>query len=199
MMASTPTRLLAALFMFCAMPSANSDQSTVRIDSKSPALHFPAGNGTVTIEPAFEDYAFMLYDICDAMKLSSKDDCQIYPMNGDLRGNAIATVVDGNRLIIYDRKLSPLVGVEGATAIIAHELGHHFCGHIGRPGSPKDELEADRFAGAALRKTGISLDQAVKVADIFDRRPSRTHPGKAERIEAITSGWKDPEAARKCR
>ena len=52
----------------------------------------PIGNRKVWIEPAFKDYAFMLFDVCDAMKVST-DECLIYPMNGDLGGNASATIV----------------------------------------------------------------------------------------------------------
>jgi hypothetical protein len=167
---------------------------TVRSDEKSPALHFPAGNRIVHIEPAFEDYAFMMFDVCDAMKLS-KDECMILPMIGDLGGNAIATVLHGNKVIIYDRRLSPLIGSTGAMAVIAHELGHHFCGHIGHSASSGHEVEADRFAGATLRNSGISLDQALAVAEMFSNRPSRSHPGRAERVTAITDSWKNPVTA----
>jgi hypothetical protein len=187
------------LFFFgCVGSSVAGEGITIRLDEDSPALHFPIGNKIVQIDPAFEDYSFMMFDVCDAMKLS-KDECTIFPMNGDLGGNAIATIFHGNRLIIYDRKLSPLVGATGAMAVIAHELGHHFCGHIGRPASPHHEIEADRFAGAALRNSGISLDQALSVAEIFSNRPSRSHPGRAERVTAIADGWNNPASARHCR
>lgn len=50
-------------------------------------------------------------------------DCLI-PMNASIGGNALATVVDGKEVIVYDRELSPLVVSDGAEMIIAHELGH---------------------------------------------------------------------------
>lgn len=120
-------------------------------------------------------------------------------MNANLGGNAIATILNGNRVVVYDRKLSPIVGSTGAMAIIAHELGHHYCGHIRTPIDPMQELEADRFAGAALRKEGVSLADALSVTELLDRRPSRSHPGKAARAAAMTDGWNDPEAAKSCR
>lgn len=166
---------------------------------QSPALHFPVGIGgkSVAVVPAFEDYAFMMFDACDAMGLS-KEDCMIYPMNAELGGNAIATMLDGNRVIVYDRELSPIVGSTGAMAIIAHELGHHYCGHIGTPADPLQELEADRFAGAALRNEGISLADALAMAKVFDDRPSLSHPAKADKIKAIEDGWNNPFSAKNC-
>ena len=193
------TIIFASLLAMASVLALAEDETIVDLEH-SPALHFPIGIGgkTVAVVPAFEDYTFMLFDACDAMGLS-KEDCMIYPMNADLGGNAIATILDGNQVIVYDRELSPIVGSTGAMAIIAHELGHHFCGHIGTPADPIKELEADRFAGATLRKEGVGLEDALSVTDLLDRRPSRPHPEKAARVAAMTDGWNDPEAAKKCR
>jgi Zn-dependent protease with chaperone function len=180
--------------------SARADDGTIVDFDKVPAMHFPIGidGKSVKVEPAFEDYAFMLFDACDAMHLTGEE-CSIFPMNADLGGNAIATILDGNRVILYDRNLSEEVGYEGAMAIMAHELGHHFCHHLRQPDNPKLELEADRFAGAAMNNAGMSLDDALAMAVVFDERPSRSHPAKADRVEAISAGWTDPETAKKCR
>jgi hypothetical protein len=156
------------------------------------------GDQSVTIVPAFEDYAFMMAEVCAAMKLST-DECLIYPMNGDLGGNAIATVLDGNRILVYDRHLSSLVGSDGAETLIAHEVGHHFCGHLNSEPSHELELKADRFAGATLKLMGRTLESALAAVPLFDERPSKSHPEKRLRIEAITAGWNDPELGRDCR
>lgn len=179
--------------------AAQEEGSVVDLSENSPALHFPIGRSgkQVHVVPAFEDYAYMLEDVCDAMGLDF-DNCKIYPMNAEIGGNAIATILDGNKVIIYDRTLSPLVGYTGAMAIIAHELGHHFCNHMDASSSPTQELEADRFAGAALRNAKFSLEDALSMAIVFDERPSRVHPEKSKRIEAIKSGWEDPEQAKNC-
>ena len=103
------------------------------------------------------------------------------------------------RRFLRDSSTPALIGATGTMAVIAHELGHHFCGHIGHPASPHHEIEADRFAGAALRNSGMSLDQALSVAEIFSNRPSRSLPGKAERMTAIADGWNNPASARHCR
>lgn len=169
----------------------------ISLSYSSPALHMPIGEHLVEIEPAFEDYSFMVFEICDAMVLTA-DDCMIYPLNGSLGGNAIATIVDGNRVIVYDRGLSPLIGSGGAEMVIAHEIAHHFCGHLGMPADPAQELEADLFAGAAMRLMGRSLEDALSAVDLFSERPSKSHPARGDRINAITAGWNQPALGKTC-
>jgi hypothetical protein len=175
------------------------DGVTLHLGKNSPALHMPVGKQDVFAVPAFEDYMYMFFDVCDAMGLSVKDECNIYPMNASLGGNAIATVQDGSRIIVYDRELSPEVGYDGAMMIIGHELGHHFCRHIGTPADPRKELAADRFAGAAMRLSNISLESTLSAVHIVDERPSKSHPGRADRIKAITEGWNEPSIGKECK
>jgi hypothetical protein len=152
----------------------------------------------IPLEPAFEDYAFMLEDACKAMELDG-DNCLIFSMMGDIKFNAMATIVDGNKVIIYDRRLSTVVGGDGAQAIIAHELGHHYCGHLRKPPNAMHELEADQFAGAVMRKLGFSLETAKSYALLLSKQPSATHPDRATREKAIEMGWKDVAAAKQCK
>lgn len=168
--------------------------------ASSAAIHRPMGDQRVAIIPAFEDYAFMMYDLCDAVGLDIFDDaeCSIYPMNGNLGGNAIATIADGNRIIVYDRELSPIVGGDGAEAVIAHEVAHHYCGHLAMPEGHQVELEADAFAGAAMRLLGRSLESALGAVPLFSERPSSSHPDREARIKAIARGWNDPAFGTSC-
>ena len=83
--------------------------------------------------------------------------------------------------------------------IIGHELGHHYCHHLDKEPNAKFELEADRFGAAAMRKAGYGLAEALAVVPILDERPSKTHPGRADRIVAITDGWLHPETGKACR
>jgi Zn-dependent protease with chaperone function len=179
--------------------SSANDGVTLDLGKDSPALHMPVGDQIVFAVPAFEDYSEMMFDLCEAMGLKIADECQIYTMNASIGINAIATVAEGNRLIVYDRRLSPLVGYTGAMTIIAHELGHHFCRHVGEPGNPKRELEADRFAGAAMRMAGFALNEALAAVPILAERPSKSHPGRSTRIETIRRGWTEPETGKTCR
>jgi len=188
--------LIAAILM--SATAAHADDITVDLGQKNPGVHMLYDNAIVKIEPAFEDYSFMLFDVCDAMGLKG-DDCMIYPMNGEIGGNAIATILFGNKIIVYDRRLSPIVGGDGAEVIIAHEVGHIYCGHIGTPANPKQELEADRFAGAAMRLMKRPLEATLATLPILSKRASKSHPGRAERIAALMDGWEHPETGKNCR
>ena len=55
--------------------------------------------------------------------------------------------------------------------IMAHEGGHHYCDHLGKPANPQQELEADRFAGAAMKNAGMSLEDALAMAELRARDP----------------------------
>ena len=180
------------------LTAAHAEDTTIDLGEKNPGVHMLYDHAMVKIEPAFEDYSFMMFDVCDAMKLTG-DDCMIYPMNGEIGGNAIATVEDGNKIIVYDRRLSTIVGADGAEVIIAHEVAHHYCGHLGKPADPKQELEADRFAGAAMRLMKRSLEATLAAVPILSERPGRTHPGRVERIAALMDGWEHPEIGKDCR
>jgi hypothetical protein len=156
------------------------------------------------LEPAFEDYAFMLDDACAAWGFTAHDECGIVTLMGDVGLNAIATYCDGTPVIIYNRQLSGIVGGDGAEFVIAHELGHHVCHHLDEPTGDlaairAEELEADRFAGATLQKMGKTRDHALEISNIFPEEASETHPSKILREMAIRAGWENPDAALACR
>ncbi|MDC1297648.1 hypothetical protein N8Z37_05120 [Octadecabacter sp.] len=146
------------------------------------------------LEPAFEDYSYMLYDACFAWDIPLESGCSIYPMMGAINRNALATTCNGNKIIIYDRRLSPNLGYIGAQAVIAHELGHHICGHLGASliSNHQSELEADRFAGATLRLMGFSRESAGRYANILSDHATPTHPSRLERLAALRAGWDNP-------
>ena len=81
-------------------------------------------------------------------------------------------------------------------AVLAHELGHHALGHAlrGRSSTPALELEADRFAGRVLAKMNAPLDLSTAAFDqpaMCSKEGSSTHPKCADRIAAVTKGWRD--------
>ncbi|GAB3891015.1 hypothetical protein [Spirosoma agri] len=116
--------------------------------------------------------------------------------------NCFATVVKGQRFIIYDAAF--MQGIEeetetdwSAISIMAHEIGHHLQGHTidGRGGQPQKEIEADKFSGFVLHQLGSSLDEAmVAVRALGDERATSTHPAKPARLDAIRKGWLEAEA-----
>ena len=130
------TRLAAIIHfvLFFANSVGAQEGFDIRLDS-SMSLHVTRQGETVHVTPDGEDYADMMAQVCTAMKLSiDSGDCLIYPfVTTALKDGpgAVATREEGNNMIIYDRRLSPLVGYQGALGIVAHEVGHHYCGHLG--------------------------------------------------------------------
>lgn len=116
--------------------------------------------------------------------------------------NCFATVLKGQRFIVYDAAFMQQIEEEtetdwSAISIMAHEIGHHLQGHTidGRGGQPIKEIEADKFSGFVLHQLGASLEDAtVAVRALGDEHATSTHPAKPARIEAIRKGWLEAEA-----
>lgn len=116
--------------------------------------------------------------------------------------NAVAKVIEisegyKERYILYDNNFFNKINSKALTdwaslSILAHEIGHHLNGHsLNNEGSNhKFELEADFFSGSALAKLGASLAEAQSaITTLKYEKATRTHPAKADRLEAIKNGW----------
>jgi len=113
--------------------------------------------------------------------------------------NAIATIINDERYILYDSKLLDYTNNQTQTfwssiSILAHEIGHHLSGHTLNQlnDNHKAELEADKFSGFTLYKMGASKEQAIKAIEtIGSETETKSHPSKSKRIIAIKNGWED--------
>ena len=120
----------------------------------------------------------------------------------DIGYNAISTIQGGRRLVLYSPDLFADIrkqtGVRwAATAILAHEIGHHLQGHtLESVGSrPKTELEADRFSGYVMARMGAGLDDSTApIKKIANEDGSESHPPRYARVAAITDGWQRARA-----
>lgn len=118
--------------------------------------------------------------------------------------NAVATIIDNKRYILYDPNLLSYTDQRSgdywsSMSILAHEIGHHLSGHtITNKGSnPQDELEADKYSGFVLYKLGATLHQATAaMQSLGSEHSSTTHPAKTERLVAITEGWNEANQTR---
>ena len=116
--------------------------------------------------------------------------------------NCFATVLKGQRFIVYDAAFMQQIEEEtetdwSAISIMAHEIGHHLQGHTidGRGGQPQKEIEADKFSGFVLHQLGASLEEAtIAVKTLGDEHATSTHPAKPARVDAIRKGWLEAEA-----
>lgn len=130
------------------------------------------------------------------------------PVNFDIYSaniqNAIATIINGKRIILYDPALLDFTDQRSdsywsSVSILAHEIGHHLSGHtLTNIGSNhRYELEADKYSGFVLYKLGASLKQATAAMNtLAGEYDSATHPAKSRRINAITKGWQEANSQR---
>lgn len=82
-------------------------------------------------------------------------------------------------------------------AFLAHEIGHHALGHTTRRATVDrhgHELEADAFAGFALRRLGASARQATSLWRVMAMPASSSHPRRALRVAAVEGGWSEADA-----
>jgi len=110
--------------------------------------------------------------------------------------NAVATAKDGKPYILYSKYFVENIknksnGEWKLIGIFAHEVGHHILFHtLGNSSSRRDlELEADKWAGAALYKLGATLEQATACIEETNVNGSSTHPPRADRKQAVQNGW----------
>ncbi len=124
-----------------------------------------------------------------------KENFSIREQNG-IR-NAYATIINQVRWIIYDNNFFEDIDTYTSTrwasiSILAHEMGHHYYNHLvtSTGSTPPKEIEADAFSGYVMKKLGASLNESIAaISAIATDRASTTHPGKKDRVTAITRGW----------
>ena len=125
-----------------------------------------------------------------------KENFRLQEQNGI--NNAYATIIRNQRYIIYDNdfleNLDSYAQTKWASiSVLAHEMGHHYRNHVldARGSTPPKEIEADYFSGYVMAKIGATLDEAnVAMEKIAAPRASASHPAKADRLNAISNGWR---------
>lgn len=128
-------------------------------------------------------------------RVNWQENFQVREQNGI--NNAYATIIRGQRYIVYDNrfleKLDSYAGTKWASiSVLAHEMGHHYYNHMlnGTGSTLPKELEADFFSGYVMARMGASLEEAeVAMSKIASPQASSSHPGKADRLNAIAKGW----------
>jgi len=116
--------------------------------------------------------------------------------------NAYATIIRNARWIIYDNDFLEDIDAYSATkwasiSVLAHEMGHHYYNHVisGQGSTPPKEIEADAFSGYVMQKLGATLNESLAAMNaIATEQASATHPGKKDRLAAITRGWNAAKA-----
>jgi hypothetical protein len=111
---------------------------------------------------------------------------------------------NGERYVFYDRKFIRNITTSNGNdwcliAMLAHELGHHLCGHsilvaVDPLKHRKSELQADQFAGAMLARMGANQNEAIlsltKVQHpLCDREDYEAYPCFDSRRDAVLKGF----------
>jgi hypothetical protein len=113
--------------------------------------------------------------------------------------NAVATLIDNERYILYDPKLLDFANEStnsywSSISILAHEIGHHLSGHTLNQLTDNHiaELEADKFSGFVMYKMGATEFQAIQaINSLGSLNDTESHPSKSRRIEVIKNGWQE--------
>lgn len=153
---------------------------------------------TPYVFPPSEEAAEIVAKICQQVGV---------PQRFELRqanvANALATVSNGRRVIMYNSVFLENFKSDARTrwavyAVLAHEIGHHLSGHTFDESDPavriKYELEADKFAGSAMRSLGATFDEAqAGVKNIKTEAETADYPPKSARIASVAAGWKEKD------
>ena len=158
---------------------------------------------------ATEDAEFYTFDPSDEARRIVGEICNAVGVgqNFDLRAagvdKALATTSGNSRIILYStvflKKFSEDARTRWAAySVLAHEIGHHFNGHNFGEADPAKrkvmELEADRFAGSALRLLGASLDEAKAGIETFALDAEQQYQQGGHQRAASNAGHADQRA-----
>jgi hypothetical protein len=199
------------VFTYQDVDSASSNQIAMTIGKDASTFHYEYSGRTIYVDPTAEvgtDHDWFLFE--DLVKADPRFKLQI--LFGRTAGiaNAFAAIYRGSVADLYGRRIivtDPgwLGGHDHSPSrfvVFAHELGHHICGHQGTYDNDRarnwgQELEADQISGVALRtwvKWGHgSIDDAIAAAYLLysnNTGGTASHPPQAQRIAAITEGYR---------
>lgn len=179
----------AAMLAGCGRQSEAEDMFTGRICAFGST---PATGKTTGLGPPSPEAVKIVQRISDGVGIRAN--FKIVAADIERYAKAFATVRDGQRYIVYNRKnFRWSKGQAGwaDVATMAHEVGHHIASHVyvNEYSGHEQELEADRFSGFAMARLGASLKQAT--ARFGNATATKYHPSGADRRKAVEQGWKE--------
>lgn len=187
-------RLLSITLLALMLPLLNIAQQLIQIDPESSCSYYgeTLNQNQVYSFSSSSEAKDIVQQIVDVVGLKPNFEIK----SGNVP-NALATVQNGQRLILYSQnfmlKINNSTGTNWAgISILAHEIAHHLQGHTieGGGSRPELELEADEWSGFVLARMGASLEEAQKAVEAeASHSGSHTHPPKSARLEAIAVGW----------
>jgi hypothetical protein len=138
----------------------------------------------------------VIEDICTKIGVNASS----FTIEAATVANAEAIILDGKRYIHYNPLYIDKIQQKSQTYwslifVLAHEIGHHISGHtlskVDIEKCQEEELEADKFAGCALRHLGATAEELERALSFFSTEGSKTHPPRADRLVFAAIGFKD--------
>ena len=177
--------------------------------ARNAGFHIPLALGEKTIRVRMAQDEHFVFMVEDALRdLGKLQDILVLESQGFRNGVAMMwTNFSGKKVkvLVYDPaeiyrdRVHSKRNWGSAVFTIAHEIGHHVCGHIAAGGgsSPSREIEADTVAGRILRHSvwrdffGDTSFEEIEQIMRWTLSPdaSSTHPGVTQRLEAFRAGW----------
>jgi hypothetical protein len=202
-LSAPPCALASCVLLLCMMayvpPARAQEVKTIQLSKGSgSALSFHGQtNGRLRTFPSDSEARGIVRSILAAMGLPLR-----FEVRAAAVGNAAAILQkDGSRLILYNTLFIDEIHARtgrywSLISIMAHELGHHLAFHLAKQVADHEaELEADYFSGYILAKMGAGKEDALSAMnEIAADAPTKAHPGKKERLQAIAAGWKNGNA-----
>lgn len=196
---------IAGVILFA---TGQADAESISIDGGARSFHAPTNKRSVeALEDVLtSDNGYTSAGICKAINVPW---CGAWLRAADIGLNAAMVsrpadqdATDTHYELLYGadlaRQYPDLYGI-----VLAHEIGHQWCGHLnGFKIAPWDaELEADAFAGAVMRTfhntwgdefPEFSVTSVAGALALMDGRPSASHPTRDLRIRALMDGYRNP-------
>lgn len=201
-------RLLAFFFSFC-LVFTNLSAQQMMVDEQTPICNIDDEadfKERWTERPSAETQK-VVAEICKTMGVNPST----FTLEAATIKKAEALIFAGKRTIHYAPeyffKIKKETQSDWATKyVLAHEIGHHFNGHTltGTDKSKRttEELDADKFAGCALRRMGAVEEDIQKAITFLKEQGSTTHPPRSARLLSTIRGWEDcnepPKGQKEC-
>jgi hypothetical protein len=197
-----PAILLLGFLSLCTVTWSQNLTSNKTVVNELPPSGLPINSTDLPFFSSSANAEKIISGIMDAMGLDSKFKIKVADVP-----NVEATIKHHERYILYNPefvdKVNEVTKDKWASIfILAHEVGHHIDGHTeaGLKSCPAIELEADQFAGFVLCKMGATLQQSqLAMYYISNMAPSKTHPGRLDRLAAIEKGWNKAQMQKELR
>ena len=153
----------------------------------------------IAVEPAAVNDVEILVELVGIPNLAKINELRLQIRRSIGLQNAFALYANGYRSIVYDPNWAAVATADFYLAL-GHEAGHLFCGHvIGNSVAPTidQELEADQFGGASIRRFEVyhnrSFFPAVMAVAMnkYPEQASPLYPSRGARLAALRMGYEE--------